>query len=357
MPRARSPRWLILLLPTLAFCGGPIDDAEEIDVVSEELRTNTNANRLVVYSNNVENMIFDWNDLVHFMAEEPLRPDLFLLQQVSGKKGIDRMASVMQRRLGVGYKGVVAQNRPDDTRFQAQVVPRPPVTTGVIWRTKRFDFVSKETWMPWGRGFKNQPKRCDVRSNHSGYESIRVKLWDKVAKKHIVVVSLRHWTWKPCSTKNVFEIDRGVANGPNAHHGLGSQAALHIVAGDFNDRLFESNGDYKCWYKEMNRGLGARGCANRSMDGFTDPLFESCDGKKPCVRSKAGIDHIFVRRSDGKKARTSHYRVVGFDDAHRASVRATGRDANSNVRSVDGWVDQGENYSQHRARRAYVFYE
>ncbi len=357
MSRSSSLLLSACLASLTGACGPAAEPSDALATDVDDLATNSDPDRLVVYSNNVENMIFDWNDSVYFMKEKPLRPDIFLVQQVSGKKGLDRMADAMKKILGRKYDGVVAQNHPDDTRFQAQVIPRPPVTTGIIWRAARFDLVSKETWMPWGHGFAKQPKTCDQRSNHSGYESIRVRLWDKVAKKHVIAVSLRHWTWKPCSSKNIFETVEGVSNGANAHHGLGGQSELHIVAGDFNDRAFTAGGDYACWYREMNPALSAAGCSPKSLDGFTDPMFEWCDGKKACVRGEAGIDFIFVRRSDGLKARANHHQTITFDAAHRASLSVTGHDANSNSRGIDGWVDQGENYSQHQARMAYVFYQ
>ncbi len=176
--------------------------ADEIEMSSEEseLRINRNPDRLVVYSNNIENMIFDWKDLVHVMARHELKPDIFLVQQLSGRDEMNRLIGFMNRRLNGNYDGVVAQNRPEDERFSGDVKPRPKVTTGVVWRSARFELVGKDSWMPFGRGFKNQKQSCDERSGHSGYETIRVKLFDKVAKKHVVVVSLRHWTWEPCSS-------------------------------------------------------------------------------------------------------------------------------------------------------------
>lgn len=333
--------------------------ADDLEVSTHEaaLRTNKEPDRLVVYSNNVENLIFDWKDLVHYMAEEPLRPDLFLVQQMSDREGMDRLTGFMSRRLGVKYEGVVAQAKPTDTRFQGQVLPKPPVTTGIVFRSARFDLVSKDTWFPWGKGFKNQPQTCGARSDRSGYETIRVKLFDKIAKKHVIVVSLRHWTWHPCSTKNIFEIAEGEDSGPNAHPGLGAHAALHIVGGDFNDRAVDPDGGYACWYREMNRHVGGDSCSGKSTPGFTDPLFESCDGKKSCVRERGGIDYIFARRPDGVKVRTAGFDIVSAEAAHRASVRSTGGDGRSNIKSRDGFNDAGPMYSQHRARRAYVFYE
>lgn len=361
--KARSwsalPNLVLLLLPIAAACGaGPEDDefAESVESF-DELRTNRDPDRLVVWSNNIENMIFDWRDLVHAMSRDTLRPDLVLIQQVTDRDEMNQLAQFMSDRLGVGYTGVVAQANPTDRRFQGQVIPRPTVTTGIVFRTGRFDLLTKDRFMPWGSGFANDPARCDLRSNHSGYETLRVKLFDKRAQKDIVAVSLRHWTWHPCSSKNVREIVKGFDRGPNAHQGLGRGAALHIVGGDFNDRLFEKDGSYACWYRQMNRSVGEARCANDEDLGFTDPLFTSCRGERSCVKDKSGIDSVFVRRSDGRPARTDHFDIITFAEAHRASVAATGGDAPSNTEGRDGFRDAGPNYSQHKARRAYVYYE
>lgn len=358
---------LITLALATSFCAGCVNDLDdepfdgpEIDAaasVESALRTNSDPERLVVYSNNIENMIFDWKDLVHQMEEAPLRPDIFLVQQVSGKADLDRLIAFMNRRLGVDYDGIVAQDNPDDDRFGGEIHPRPKVTTGVIFRSSRFDIVSHDSWMPFGRGFKNQPKTCDERSNNSGYETLRVKLHDNVADENVVVVSLRDWTWHACTAKNMKSIIEGEdTGGPNDHARLGTQSALHIIGGDFNDRIFDGAGHYQCWYRKMNGALGAGSCSDDGDWGFTDPLYSACDGDTACVKRQAGIDSLFVRRKDGHAARADHFNVVSFAEGHRASVDATGGDAVSNTEARDGYRDVADRYSGHRARAAYVYY-
>lgn len=361
--RTAAPLTALSFLVMVAACSTELDtDAEGLSFTAESaeqaaLRTNTDPNRLVVYTNNIENMIFDWNDLVHAMEQAPLRPDVVLLQQVTSKAELDRLANFMSLRLGADYDGLVAQNRPDDLRWGREVSPRPTVTTGIIYRTARFDVVRQHSWMPFGRGFKNQPKTCDVRANNSGYETLRVKLHDKLADEDIVAVSTRQWTWHACTSKNMRELVEGNDRGDDAHPGLGTRAALHIVAGDFNDRVFDSHGNYRCWYRELNGSLGKGASTCSATDwGFTDPLYEACNGDKACVRRRAGIDDIFVRRSDGQKARTSHFDVITFDEAHRASVQATGHDHPSNRRPAQPYTDVAGRYSGHLARRAYLYY-
>jgi hypothetical protein len=157
--------------------------------------------------------------------------------------------------------------------------------------------------------------------------------------------------------KNTFEIIEGFDGGKNDHAGLGTGAALHIVGGDFNDKIWDGDGNYDCWYRELNGSLGGDTCSNRATAGFTDPLFEACDGEKACMKNRGGVDHVLVRRSDGKKARTNHFDIVTWDDGHRASVAATGGDGPSNLKSRDGYVDQAPRYSGHEARKFYTYYE
>lgn len=344
-------RWTLLLF--LAACGPAIEEIDGIEeeggdqvVAEDDLRSNRDPDRLVVWSNNIENMIFDWRDLVYAMEEDELRPDIFLVQQMTDRAEMDQLTSFMSARLGVDYTGVVARAHPRDHRFQGQVIPRPTVTTGIVFRTARFDLVGRDTFMPWGSGFRNDPGRCDVRADHTGYETLRVKLFDKRADKNVAVVSLRHWTFHPCSSKNVRELSRR----------LGGGAALQIAGGDFNDQPFEKDGSYACWYREMNRSIGEKRCANDDDLGFTDPLFIACRGDRACMHNKSGIDSIFVRRPDGLPARADHYDRITFDEAHRASVGETGGDGRSNTEARDGFHDAGPSYSQHTARRAYVYY-
>lgn len=332
-------------------------DDLEYSTAEGELRTNKSADRVVVYSNNLENMIFDWKDLVHDMGEAELRPDLFLVQQISGRDGLDRLMGFMKGRLGVDYDGKVAQNNPTDTRFSGEVQPRPKVSTGIVWRSARFELVSSDTWHTLGTGFANQVQRCDERSNHSGYETLRVKLFDKLAKKHVVVISLRHWTWEPCSTLNLLELVNGKDSGPNAHPAIGGGADLAIVGGDFNDHVIDGDGQYKCWYRQMVLDLGQSQCAREVSFGFTDPLFNACDGQRSCVKQREGIDSLFARRADGKPVKTAGFDIISFDEAHRASMSSTGGDGPSNLERRDGYSDVADRYSGHQARRAYFFYE
>ena len=358
------PLALVVLVVAASGCltelEGEQDDGAFVspDAAEAALRVNDDPDWLVVWTNNVENMLYDWKDLVHEMEVDERAPDLFLVQQLSGQDELDRLVRFMERRLGVDYTGVVAQQNPTHDRFGAQVLPRPKVTTGIVFRTARFEARTKDSWFPFGTGFDGERQRCDVRTNNSGYETLRLRLHDTLADKDVVAVSLRHWTWHPCSTKNLQDIVDGNEVGDVRHHhaGFGTKAALHIVGGDFNDRVSTDSGALRCWYRMMNREVPAGACQNSRDLGFTDPLWSACEGDADCVKQRGGIDWLFARRSDGEPVRTKHFDVVSWADAEAASVAATGGDSPSNTRARQGYDDVDDRYSGHRARRAWISY-
>ncbi|MBI2395761.1 MAG: hypothetical protein HYV09_39720 [Deltaproteobacteria bacterium] len=344
----------------------PDDSIDSIDASAEDAKVDGRdapasvdagplGNSVVVYSNNIENMIFDWKDLVHYMARDKRNPDLFLVQQMTNKKRLDELLAFMTATLGEKYAGIVAQDDPTHDRFGDEVKPNPPVTTGVIWRAARFDYLSHETWFPWGRAVDGV-HTCDGRTPNSGYQTIRVRLQDTLAKKKVAVASLRHWTWMDCSQQNMIEMIDGVATGPGAHAAM-PDFPLQIVGGDFNGPAFDDGGDYRCWYRVTNHALGGAACAGHANLGFADPLYEECKGATACVRADSGIDFIFGRTTGGKPARSADFRVITYAAGDDADKAATGSDSLSNRVATHGFDDVNSNYSGHRARRAIFFYE
>lgn len=313
------------------------------------------AKSVLVYSLNIENMIFDWKDVVHVMERDDRKVDLFLVQQATNEARLDDLTDFMSARLGEKYAGVLAQNAPTHTRFQGEVTPKPPVTTGVIWRVKRFEYVAHTSWFPYGDKVDGS-HTCASRTNHSGYETIRVRLQDTLAKKSVVAASLRHWTWMDCSLKNMIEMIDGEPKGPSAHSPM-PDVPLQIVGGDFNGPAFDGAGDYKCWYRAVVAGLGGEACSGHANLGFADPVYDKCKGDKGCVDAQSGIDFIFGRVAGGKPARTAGFRVISYDEGDAADKAETGSDGRSNRAAVQGFDDVTSNYSEHRARRAVFFYE
>jgi ABC-type oligopeptide transport system substrate-binding subunit len=118
---------------------------------ASETETNADAHKVLVYSNNVENMIFDWKDLLSYMKTQASRPDIFLVQQMTDRAHLDEMTTAMTNVLGVSYSGRVAQDHPTNLRQSTEVSPRPTVTTGIIFRGARFSVLSEELWLEHAR--------------------------------------------------------------------------------------------------------------------------------------------------------------------------------------------------------------
>jgi hypothetical protein len=331
---------------------GPADGGE--DPSDSSTSTPPGASSVLIYSNNIENMLFDWKDLVHVMARDKRKVDVFLVQQMTNKKRLDELAAYMSNRLGEKYAGVVAQNVPTHLRFGAQVTPKPTVTTGVIWRVGRFEYVSHESWFPWGKKVDGV-HTCSARTSNSGYETIRVRLRDTWAQEQLAVVSLRHWTWKDCSQENMIEMIDGQPSGPNAHAPM-PDVALQVVGGDFNGKALDAAGSFRCWYRVTVAGLGGTVCAGHPNLGFSDPLYDKCQGVASCVQASSGIDFIFGRRAGGKPASTAGWDIVSHAEGNAADVAETGSDKLSNRVATHGFDDVNSNYSQHRARRGVFFY-
>ncbi len=331
----------------------PPADAPPLDTPAD---APASASSVLVYSVNIENMIFDWKDLVHVMERDARNVDVLLVQQMTDKKRLDELADFMSARLGEKYAGVVAQNNPTDQRFQGEVTPRPTVTTGVIWRAARFRYLSHESWFPFGDRDGMGGHTCATRAPHSGYETIRVRLEDTLAKKEVAAASLRHWTWMDCSLVNMLEMVDGQKTGASAHAPM-PDVGLQLVGGDFNGPAFDSGGDYKCWYRVMVAGLGGEMCASHPNLGFADPVYDKCKGDKACVSAESNIDFVFGRIQGGKPARTAGYNLITYADGDAADKAVTGSDQLSNRIGTHGFNDVTSNYSEHRARRALFFYE
>src|SRR4051812_24568924 len=72
-----------------------------------------------VYDGNVENLETpaefckgDWQDLVYFMKVRRYAPDLFIVQQISGRRQLDELIGFMNRNLPGSFKGVIARRDP-----------------------------------------------------------------------------------------------------------------------------------------------------------------------------------------------------------------------------------------------------
>ena len=100
---------------------------------------------LQVYDNNVENLETpteyckgDWQDLVYFMKLQKYAPDLFLVQQVSGRAQLNELTEFMTRNLPGRYKGVIARRKPQPFDSPCNA-PKARQTNAIVFRVGRFD--------------------------------------------------------------------------------------------------------------------------------------------------------------------------------------------------------------------------
>jgi hypothetical protein len=238
-----GPRTYFFLEPALAgavarslpwwrhACAADASDTEASGTDEAAISSNADARKVLVYSNNVENMLFDWKDLLSYMKTQASRPDIFLVQQMTDRAHLDEMTKAMTNVLGASYSGRVAQDHPTNLRQGTEVNPRPTVTTGIIFRSARFTVLSEEVWFPFGgpNATTGAPD-CTVRHASSSYQTIKLRLHDKVAARNLTVVSLRHPTGTPCAAENIADIDSQ----------LPANEDLSIVGGDFNDNPTET---------------------------------------------------------------------------------------------------------------------
>src|SRR5262245_25159433 len=86
---------------------------------AQATRVNKNPSFIKVYDGNVENLETptefckgDWQDLVYYMKTARLSPDLFIVQQVSGRGQLNDLVTFMNRNLPGKFKGVIARKDP-----------------------------------------------------------------------------------------------------------------------------------------------------------------------------------------------------------------------------------------------------
>lgn len=335
--------FLAVLGLVVAGCSADAGDDEVSTSDEAALTTNSDAHKVLVYSNNVENMVYDWKDLLYFMKLQPSRPDIFLVQQMTDRARLDELTTAMSKILGVAYAGEVAQDHPTNVRVGDEVTPRPTVTTGIIYRVGRFDELSHDTWFPFGATNTTGATDCSLRHDSSSYETIRLRLHDKVANRDVTVVSLRHPTGAPCPGENFADIDARL----RAHEDL------TIVGGDFNDNPTDVKPGGSCWYRSVVGKMTA--CAGAPGYHFSDPLYDDCAGDMTCVKQRQNIDFIFGR-NDLHAAKTSAYVRASFEDGNAANIAVKGSDGLSNTTAKNGFEDATTDYSQHKARAAFFWY-
>lgn len=298
----------------------PGEDAPVEDDASAG-EVNTSPDYLVVYNNNIENMLpvscdgGDWNRLFDYVKAQSTSPDIFTTQQIANDTQLDALTARMTRELAGTYAGVIAIASPGSMGYTGTCgTLKNQQTNAIIYRTDRFTAEAVTRWRSdapedWDEGTGGCRNLDDTPTSQDRVENVALRLHDRVAEKDVTVASI-HWptnSWHgpECADENMRETSAAVDT-------LG--AALKIVAGD------------------ANTTKGTRGWWNDAIDdGFRDPIAETCPSSGcPDSTSTLGsrrIDFMLVKGGQG------------FSGATTISETAT-----------------GGKYSDHRALRADVFY-
>lgn len=312
---------------------------------------NNDPSFLQVAVNNVENLPTvglqcpgDWQDLVYYLDQQQYRPDVFLIQQISGKAQLDDYVARLSSQFGEQYKAVIAEESPAAMNSPCGA-PKDHQTNAVVYRPARFTLVSdpdssSKRWQAqndFGSGCTN--------NNQARTKAVKVRLHDKIANRDVTAAST-HWPTvshggAPCTESNAREAATEVRE-----DGYGGD--LIIFGGDTNSTGVASGGAYRPWYASLNGDLGG-------TYGYRDAVYAGCAASGgPVADCLAGnwtldgtsrrIDFLFAQRGSGSMPAVTDSHTVTFNEGDAADNAATG-------------TDRGDmSYSDHRALRARVHY-
>ena len=283
---------------------------------------------LQVYDNNVENLETpteyckgDWQDLVYFMKLQKYAPDLFLVQQVSGRAQLNELTEFMTRNLPGRYKGVIARRNPQPFDSPCEA-PKARQTNAIVFRVERFD-VQPDSKLAF-RSTRRVGNDC-VPDTLDRSENVLVRLTDKTNGQTVVAGSI-HWPTgarggPACANNNARQAaKRMAAAGP---------AGLRILGGDANITPGP--------WKQIITGPFGYG--------------DACGGNPDCPAQNwtvpgdhRRIDFLFSRHEPANEAAVvTDFKTVTFEAANAAAQQVTGGD------------DPAE-YSDHRALAARIHY-
>lgn len=306
---------------------GFVEEVDVIEPVADDLEpyaagaVNNSPDFLVVYNNNIENMLpvdcdgGDWNKLFAYIKAQPTTPDIFVVQQISNATQLKALTTRMTVELAGTYAGVIAIASPGSMGYASACgKQKNQQTNAVIFRTDRFTYEATTRWRSdapdnWNAGTGGCRNLDDTPTSQDRVENVAVRLHDRVAQQRVTVASI-HWptnSWfgPKCAAENMREANRAVDN-------LGG--TLKIVAGD------------------ANTSKGTEGWWNDAIDlGFRDPIAETC----PSSGCPDSTSTLGSRRIDFLLVKSGH----GFSGAKTISESST-----------------GGKYSDHLALRANVYY-
>lgn len=262
-------RLLTIGLSAVALLGGGLNA-----LPAAEAGVNTSADHLVVYDNNVENLVtkkagcdegYDYNKLVAYM------------------KKMNTLTKRLSDALPGTYSGVIAYAHPGQMGYSGKCSKRKNFqTNAVIYRVGRLAVEQPARWRsdaPSGRNCLNlHGKGKDTQDR---VQNVAVRFKDLKSGNKVTVASI-HWptnTWQGprCAAENFREANAAVDK-------LGG--TLRIIAGDAN----ANPGDASWWVKART-------------EGFHDPMAGKC-GHENCssaydTNGKRRIDFLLAESGHG----------------------------------------------------------
>jgi hypothetical protein len=290
---------------TIAVVGGA--GVAEADV-------NTSPDYLVVYNNNIENMVpascygDDFGLLVSYLKRQPKSPDIFTVQQVSNATQLNALTKLLSDELPGTYSGRIAIADPGSMGYTSACGKlKNQQTNAVVFRSDRLTYEATTTWRSdapanpeTGEGGCRNLE--PTTTSQDRVHNIAVRLNDRITGQDVTAASI-HWptgTWHgpECAAENMKEANEAVDR-------LGG--TLKIVGGDTNATPASAN-----WWNN------ARGY------GFRDPIAEKC-GARDCPSSyntttNYRIDFLLVKSGNGfSNATTVTEQMTGGSySGHRA---------------------------------------
>jgi hypothetical protein len=262
---------------------------------------NVDPGHLQVYDANVENLptpsendpnpecAGDWHELMRYMQKRPLKPDVYVVQQLNDRDHLELLLKRMKEYFGEEYEGVLAENDPESQPAGDCKKYKHRQTNAVIWRSARFEQLLPDPALPgeWaGKRWQAQrqytvqtpPPPTEVCDNNTQTRTrgVKVKLHDKVSGKDVTAASL-HWPTgasegPPCGRSNAGELSDELTE-----DGYGG-ADLYIAGGDTNTADLTQKGEWTDWYRDAN------GAIEGSRHHFRDAVHTKCGGSVDCLR-------------------------------------------------------------------------
>lgn len=254
---------------------------------SAALPLNTKPGQLLVYNNNLDNLKDpaqtcnnggNWKKLIDAMGSGGTQPDIFVVQQVNGRKDMRDIIREIKGKVGGKYKYRVADPTPNEITGES-CADKKLQTNGIIWNDGRLKFDSAAP--PWQA--KLDDGGCKV-SRQSRTEGLTITLRDRKPNRKRIRVTSMHWPKKPgCRTESARETVRVATAGTSA---------VQIVAGDTNT---PGTDPWRDVFLKRN---------------FKDP-FPETDWTIAASMGMARVDYLFAR---GPGVSVQAPATIGFDD-------------------------------------------